>query len=260
MRWLVVTTMVWIGVSGGLCGAAPDQSGIDGRTSLNSNGGIEETDDLIGAWLDMIDRAGKAWLPQSDLMALADGPAVKRDSESWCGIFFRPEVNPYRASPAATLAIHRATADTADMIRYDYGSPAMRLRLYQTVDFALLRIEEGSVDVLKLSQDRRRMAITEIAAELLNKPPIAAAGSPKAWPFEFPNSIEDGSRFSTGASQEPQAMPSWASRVDGGIHAGQLYFLCFKRRRSGDGRVILLNSHHWFDGQAWAPYERPKRR
>jgi hypothetical protein len=261
MRWLAVTTTVWVGMSGGLCGAAPDQSAIDGRTGVKSNGGIEETDDLIGAWLNMIDRAGKAWLSQSHLTALADGAAVKQDSESWCGIFFRPEVNPHRANPAATLAIHHATADTADIIRYDYGSTAMRLRLYETVDFALLRIEEGRVDVLKLSQDRRRTTITELAGELLSKPSTATAGaSPEAWPFEFPNSIEDGSRFSTGASQEPQAMPSWASRVDGGIRAGQLYFVCFKRRRSGDGRVILLDSHHWFDGLAWAPYQGPKRR
>lgn len=61
-------------------------------------------------------------------------------------------------------------------------------------------------------------------------------------------------------------MPSWASRLDGGIRAGHLYFFCFKRRQSGDGSLILLNSRHWFDGQAWRPTnirrgdERPRPR
>lgn len=226
---------------------------------MTTNGEVEETDDLIGAWLNMIDSAEGAWIPQPDLKVLADGPAVKQDSERWCGIFFTPAVNPYRATPAATLAIHHATADTADIIRHEYVSTAMRLRMYETVDFAILRIEEG-LDVLKLSQDKRRAAIAETAGALLNRPPAATAGaSPETtWLFEFPKSIEEGSRFSTGASQEPQVMPSWASRVDGGIRTEHLYFLCFKRRQSGDGRLILLNSHHWFDGQAWAPYERPK--
>ena len=166
--------------------------------------------------------------------------------------------SPHVAKPAATLAIHHATADAADIIRYDYGSTAMRLRLYETVDFALLRIEEGGVDVLKLSQDKRQAAITTIAGGLLNRPAAANAGaSPEAtWLFKFPESIEDGSRFSTDASQEPQAMPSWASRCEWRIRAGHLYIFCFKRRQSGDGRLILLNDHHWFDGQAWVPYQR----
>lgn len=81
----------------------------------------------------MIDRAGGAWIAQPDLTALADGPAVKRDSEKWCGIFFKPEGNPHVATPAAALAVHHATADTADIIRCDYGSTAMRVRLYETV-------------------------------------------------------------------------------------------------------------------------------
>jgi hypothetical protein len=262
MRLPVVTITVGVVIFSGLCLVAPDQLGSQRRTGVKSNSGVEETDDLIGAWLNMIDRAGGAWIPQPDFTALADGAAVKQDSEMWCGIFFKPQVNPHAAKPAATLAIHHATADTADIIRYDYGSTAMRLRLYETVDFALLRIEEGGVDVLKLSQDKRQAAITTIAGGLLNRPAAANAGaSPEAtWPFQFPKSIEDGSRFSTDASQEPQAMPSWASRVDGGIRAGHLYIFCFKRRQSGDGRLILLNSHHWFDGQAWAPYQRPKGR
>lgn len=251
----VVRATAWAVMFIGFCMAAPDQTASQGRTGVNPNSGVEETDDLIGAWLNMIDRAAGAWLPRPDLNALPDGAAVKQDSEKWCGIFFKPEANPHEANPAAALMIHHATADTADIIRYDYGSAARRLRLYETVDFALLSIEQGGVDVLKLSQEKRPPAIAAIAGGLLNKPAPGAI-----WSFAFPQSIEDGFRFSTDASQEPQAMPSWASRVDGGIHAGHLYFVCFKRRQSGDGRLILLNSRHWFDGQAWAPYQRPKGR
>jgi hypothetical protein len=137
----------------------------------------------------------------------------------------------------------------------------MGLRLYETVDFVLLRIEEGGENVLKVSQDKRRDAIAAMAGLLLNPPPALKAGRPQAtWPFEFAGMIEDGSRFSTDASLEPLVMPSWASRVDGGIRAGHLYFVCFKKRQSGDGRLIMLNSHHWFDGKAWAPYQHPKQR
>ena len=251
----IIRTTAWAVVFSGLCMAAPDQSGSQGRTGVNRNSAVEETDDLIGAWLNMIDRAGSAWLPQADFTALADGAAVKQDSEKWCGIFFKPEANPHEAHPAAALMIHHATADTADIIRYDYGPAAKRLRLYETLDFVLLSMEQGGVEVLKLSQEKRPPAIAVIAQSLLNQP-----APQTAWSFAFPPSIENGSRFSTDASQEPQMMPSWASRVDGGIHAGHLYFVCFKRRQSGDGRLIFLNNRHWFDGQAWAPYQRPKGR
>lgn len=228
---------------------------------MKSKGVVEETDDRVGAWLNMIDRAEGTWIAQTDLTALPDGAAVQQDSEKWCGIFLKPEVNPHSANPAAALAIHHATGDTADILRYDYGSTPMRLRLYETVDFVLLRVEEGGGQVLKVSQDKRREAIAAMAGLLLTPPPPQKAGGSKAtWSFEFAGMIEDGSRFSTDASQEPVVMPSWASRVDGGIRAGHLYFVCFKKRQSGDGRLILLDSHHWFDGQAWAPYQSPKVR
>jgi hypothetical protein len=257
--WLKAS--VWIALFSGLCRAAPAQAGSHGRTALKSEGSVAETDDRVGAWLNMIDRAEGAWIAQTDFTALPDGATVRQDSEKWCGIFLKPEVNPHAANPAAALAIHHATADTADILRYDYGLTKMRLRLYETVDFVLLRIEEGGEDILKVSPDKRRDAIAAMAGLLLNPPPAAKAGRPEAtWSFEFSGIIEDGSRFSTDASQEPVVMPSWASRVDGGIFAQHLYFVCFKKRQSGDGRLIMLNSHHWFDGRAWAPYQNPKGR
>ena len=262
MSLLIARTTVWVVMFSGLCWVALGQSQRQGRTGVNDQDQVAETDDLVGAWLNMIDRAEGAWIPHPDLASLADGSAVKQDSEKWCGTFFKTEVNPHLANPTATLTVHEATADTADLIRYDYGASGMRLRVYESVDFAVLRIEEADVDILKLSQDKRSAAIAAVAARLLAKPATANGGAVAraSWPFKFPQSVEDGSRFSTDASQEPLTMPSWTSRVDGGIHAGHLYFLCFKTRQSGDGRLILLNSHHWFDGQAWAPYERPKGR
>ena len=259
MRPLAKTT-VSIALFCALGPAAPTQAGSQEKTSVKSKAVLEETDDLIGAWLNMVDRADPAWIAPANFTALPDGASVQLDSEKWCGVFFKPEANPHAAIPAATLAIHHATADTADILRYNYGSTTMRLRLYETVDFALLRIEEGA-DILHSSLDERPGAIADMARRLLNNPPATKAGAPPAtWSFQFTKVIEDGSRFSTDASQEPVVMPSWASRVDGGIHAGHLYFVCFKNRESGDGRLIMLDSHHWFDGQAWAPYQHRKRR
>jgi hypothetical protein len=232
-----------------------------GRKSMSNSSPVELTDDFIGAWLNMIDRAQTSWTPQPDLKALPDGAAVQQDSEKWCGIFFSPQANPHAANPVALIATHSATADTADIIRYDYAAPSFRFRLYETVDFALLTIEEGA-DILSFGPEKRVSAVQAVAARVLQPAPPqnAGASSERLWPFAFPKAIEDGARFSTDESQIPEAMPTWASRVDGGLRHGHLYFLCFKKRESGDGRVILLNSHHWFDGAAWAPYRQPKRR
>ncbi len=241
---------------------ASGQSAKHGGDSVNGNEAVEETDDLIGAWLDMIDRAGGGWVTMPDLKLLPDGQRVQLDSERWCALFFKPGADPHGATVMPAVEIHRATPDTADIIRYDYARGNMRLRLYETAVFALLRVEKAEIELLNLSQDKRPEGIASIAATLLNKPappgpvPVAAP----TWAFVFEGPIGEGSRFSTGASQDPHLMPSWTSRVDGGIRGGHLYFMCFKKRRSGDGRVILLNSHHWFDGQAWARYEgRPSR-
>ena len=218
---------------------------------MSDNTAVVETDDLVGAWLSMIDRAGDAWVLQKDLSTLPAGAAVQQDSETWCGIFFKPEFNPRAANPPSEIATHNATADTADIIRYNYRSEGLHLRVYETIDFAVLGIDDPRVDVLQLSQDKRTAGIAAAAAKFINMPAAV---------FRFPESIEDGARFSTDAAQEPVIMPSWASRIDGGFHAGRLFFLLFKTRQSGDGRVILLNSHHWFDGEAWAPHQAPKER
>jgi hypothetical protein len=218
---------------------------------VSDKNAVVETDDLVGAWLRMIDRAGDAWVSQKDLSTLPAGAAVQQDSETWCGIFFKPEFNPRAASPPSAIATHSATADTADIIRYDYRSKGLHLLVYETIDFALLRIDDPQVDVLQLSQDKRAAGIAAAAAKFINVPSAV---------FQFPKSIEEGARFSTDAAQEPVIMPSWTSRIDGGVHAERLFFLLFKTRQSGDGRVILLNSHHWFDGEAWAPYRAPKAR
>jgi hypothetical protein len=229
---------------------------------VNDNEAAQETDDLIGAWLNMIDRAGDAWVATPNLGLLPDGQRVQQDSEKWCALFLKPGADPHRAGAMPAIAIHRATPDTADIIRYDYAMGRTRLRLYETVDFVLLRVERAENELLNLSQDRIPGVITGIAGILLNKPapdgpvPVPA----QTWTFPFAGPIREGSRFSTGASQDPHLMPSWTSRVDGGIRGGHLYFMCFKKRRSGDGKLIMPDSHHWFDGQAWAPYEGPRPR
>lgn len=265
MRLILAGTMVvWPLILAGLGMGAAGQSAKHGRNTVNGDEAVQETDDLIGAWLNMIDRAGGAWVTVTDLKLLPDARRVQRDSEEWCALFFTAGANPHQADAMPVIAIHRATPETADIIRYDYASGNMRLRLYETVDFVLLRVEQTEVEPLNLHQDKIPAAITRISRILLNKP-APAAPSPvseeaQTWAFQFSPPIQEGSRFSTGASQDPHLMPSWTSRVDGGIRGGRLYFMCFKKRQSGDGRLIILNSHHWFDGQAWAPYEGPKPR
>jgi hypothetical protein len=251
--WTVVFWGLWVGSSG--------QSAKQGTNFVNGNETVKETGDLIGAWLDMIDRAKGEWVTVPDLKGLPDGQGVRHDSERWCALFCKPAADPHTAAAMPAIAIHRATPDTADIIRYDYAAGNMRLGLVETVDFVLLRVEHADIELLKLSQDDIPVAITSIAGMLLNKPsPVGpATGQAHAWAFPFTKPIQEGSRFSTGPSQDPHLMPSWTSRVDGGIRGGHLYFMCFKKRESGDGRLIMLNSHHWFDGQAWAPYKSERR-
>jgi len=134
---------------------ASGQSAKHGGDSVNGNEAVEETDDLIGAWLDMIDRAGVGWVTMPDLKLLPDGQRVQLDSERWCALFFKPGADPHGATVMPAVEIHRATPDTADIIRYDYARGNMRLRLYETAVFALLRVEKAEIELLNLSQDKR---------------------------------------------------------------------------------------------------------
>ena len=110
----------------------------------------------------------------------------------------------------------------------------MRLRLYETVRFLLLRIEEGGEDILKVSPDKRRDAIAAMAGLLLNPLPCGEGGQTRSnmvvrvlWDHRRRLTLFDG-RLS-GTSRD--AVMGVA--VDGGIFAQHLYFVCFKKRQIG---------------------------
>ena len=87
--------------------------------------------------------------------------------------------------------------------------------------------------------------------------------APYEWTFHFPADIGEGVRFSTNPESACDRMWSWAYRVDGGIHEGRLYFLCFKKREMTSGKMVTLDGQHWFDGKCWAALQsgpRDKRR
>lgn len=229
------------------------------RTNMSENATVDEKFNLIIVWLNMIDRIGpEGFVIASNLRELPDRTRVQRDSETWCGRFLKPAVNPHNLTLKPRLSIHRSTTDTADVLSYESAAGGLGFRVYETVDFVLLRIEQMQPDLLSLAEDKTPGAIVSVAEATLNMrgTALTALGREKQynWVFTFTRPVKEGSHFSTDASKDPHTMSSWADRVDGGIHNKHLYFMCFKRRESGDGKLVLLDSHHWFDGRCWSAY------
>ena len=202
----------------------------------NKSAGRAFADELERCWLAAVDRVEK-YTPVRDFGELP--PEALASSCFWCSSLFPSCADPHEPALSARVSVHVATAETLDLIKYDYLVNGISATLIEGRNFALLRVARESVDILALPPGERSAEIRRIAAAI-----FSGEGRPPVGTFALPKTIKEGSRFSTAPSANPLFLATWSDRIDGGIHRGGLYFLCYKRVPQ---LVGFLNAHAWFD-------------
>jgi hypothetical protein len=219
----------------------------------DQGGSNPAAEELVSQWLGVVRRA-TGFVEVKDLAQLPDGARVAQDSQSWTGRFLTPAANPYSV-PGVRRSIHHATEDTFDVVRHEYEAANQRLVVEETVNFVLVTVDAPLESLQTGNENAKQDEINRVAAVVLKMAGTMVGQNlqpaPYVWTFRFPAALREGSRFSTDPGQDPRRMWSWASRVDGGIHQGRLYFLCFKKPESTSGRYLTPDGQHWFDGRCW---------
>jgi len=220
---------------------------------------LEQSD--VAEWVEMIDQ-----LPPGDFAPLAsfddleDGTRVKMDSMNWFEQMLRSTVNPYWIPPAfVRRSVHTARGDLPDVLRHEIELDDVAISLFETVEFALIRVDRMERDVLALPSEERPGAFLRRVNEIVALQGIETRRDGEKAPYAIalpvPDAVAEGLHFSTAPGRAPHTLHSWTERVDAGVRGGRIYVLAFKAR-GGGGRVMFLDPRHWFDGACWAPYER----
>jgi hypothetical protein len=225
----------------------------------------EET--LVG-WQQALDRAEKdGFKPLTSVGSLPDGARVELSSREWTARFLRPAFDPWQTRSKVERTVHEGTVDTPDVLRHRFvvtlreapDKPPVEYAVTVTETTHTLRadVEQKGLDLASLGEDARAAAIGALADRVVpmsgSYPGAMGESRPYAWVFKHGPLVE-GARFSTNPGAEVILMKSWADRFDGGIQGGHVYFVGFKRI-TGTGRIVILDSSHWFDGKCWAPFE-----
>jgi hypothetical protein len=234
-----------------------EQNGAKKPMTPERNTAAPVDDEQISQWLEAVWAADPATYEDvQDLHSLPDDARVEQNSRDWAARFFSAEANPYNQKPAARRAIHRATADTFDVVLHDYHFEDMHLLVYETLNFFVVAIDQSGKAISETDEPDRSRYINQLAYRTLKMQGTMVGpdlkDAPYEWIFHFPASIGEGVRFSTNPEVSVRRMWSWAYRVDGGIHEGRLYFLCFKKPEMTSGKMVTLDGQHWFDGKCWA--------
>jgi hypothetical protein len=192
---------------------------------------------IVARWLAEVDEATLASF--TALADLAELPAQARaESRYWCDEVLSPDHNPYDA-PGARHGHRRAAGGAQDLLRHAYTAKGLGLTVVEGRNFLLVQVDPRSLDVLALAPPRR--------AALGGGPPRRGGWPPRgrAFRFQVPHAIDEGARFSTDDTADPLLLAAWSERVEGGIHRGRLYFLCYKKVAQ---RVGFVGEDGWFDG------------
>jgi hypothetical protein len=229
----------------------------------NDSPATPANEELISQWLGIV-LGVRAYEDISDLSTLPDGQAVRLDSERWADTFFTAAANPHRQK-MSRMSVHRATKETLDIIRHEYSTGSTPLVVRETVNMILITVARPFPDLAARGEAEKRAAISGTAAAVLMMRGTYIAqnleDAPYTWNFRFPALLKEGVRFSTDPAQDLHRIWSWAGRLDGGIDLeGRLYFIAYKMREATSGRVMIPDGQHWFDGQCWAVFDRPRDR
>jgi hypothetical protein len=196
----------------------------------------------------------------STLAELVDGERVELDSRQWAETFFVELASPWRPFSRRDRSFLAAgVGGPVDVLLHEYQVGQRALRVYETAESVFVSLEDL---VLGPLPEERRQQVADVTAALFKMEGTRsgrAGRTPYKWAFQLDgNDLVEGTTFSSAPEVSVSFMESWANRVGGGIKAGRLYFLLWKRRESGDGRWIRLNEAHWFDGACWTSLQRGK--
>jgi hypothetical protein len=232
------------------------------KTSQPFPAGAFEATDKVLAMLARLAPDAFVELPRFD--ELRDGAAVEQDSRTWAARFFRAGANPYEATPAPRRTAHVASADSADLLRHELGLGELGLTITESVRWVLVSIHAPNLPELGANDHATAQAIADLGEQVLlmagtHRDPFGQVANYQ-WTLQYQAPLREGSRFTTIPLAEPRLLRSYAERLDGGIERGLPFFLGYKARPSGDGRLVFLDARHWFDGECWEPYERSPRR
>jgi len=238
--------LVMLAVALATChGAARQEKPVDAEQQIL----MKEADNLIIAWLDAVDRATAAGFVRVE--RLDQLPAQARaDSVHWAQYFFTDASSPHNPALQLAHSFHLARADTPDLVRHDYRAAALALRVVESRNYTFVFIEQPPI--LETAAEKRKAVVEQTAHAVLRMDDARWPQLAHTWRFVLPALVEEGTRFSTRPTELPEGMPSWTSRVDGGVHHGELYFLCYKKRDQMQG---FLNSQSWFDPEFRSQHE-----
>jgi hypothetical protein len=186
-------------------------------------------DELVTIWLDSIDRVEtNAYKP---VMFEALPAAVRGDSSLWADRFFTDAANPHNHKAAVKWTYHLSTESTPDILRGEHIVQKYALEVIETRSYLITRVRGTA--------PQSRSAVLAAAEDLLRRPESTAT-----WSFQFPEVLNEGSRFSTNPTVGPLRITTWEDRTDGGVRGGVLYFLRFKKSFELLGYPDL---RRWFD-------------
>ncbi len=229
--------------------------------------------------LEYFERAVRmGFVPFKGWESISASGAVQGESERWMNVFLTDRANPYHAGARVTRWAHHHTTNTDDVLRQDVvfhvedtaERPGLdiSLRILEAADVIFISVTPPKgQEILKLPLERRAEEATFYADQILRRTGtfqryMGGAGT-VAYTWTFLHSpLEEGVWFSTDATEDSALMLFWASRVDGGISNGRLFFWCWKKPEMTSGKKFWeLDGKHWFDGEAYrqlnAPHQYP---
>jgi hypothetical protein len=191
--------------------------------------------DFVAYWLDRVAAVEpKDWR--------ATGPAgldkgLRSETATWCGRHLAADADPYRRKkgPLPEASVSKPGSPeakpTIDLLRTRYDIDDLPAELIEGRNFTLARV--AAETVLRGSPQARKTELLRLAGVLLSR----------SWPFQLPESLEEGSQFTSNPARRPGKVDAWEDQAMGGIRQGQLWFLCF---RKVPGVSSYLNDMQWF--------------
>ncbi|MEE2829147.1 MAG: hypothetical protein VX498_08160 [Myxococcota bacterium] len=187
---------------------------------------------------------------------LPDGSSVAEDSRGWCHRIFAEGVSPWREGSGAERSVRRGSGTKADLLRHHWSSGEHRLELVESIEWLFLRVQPKDGGAPASWEEARRWLDAVLRTKGVEYDSFGQE-RPYELGFRFEGPVTDGAGFSTPKTAPNELTESWTDRVDGTLERGGLSLLVHKRRSQSSGRLIFLDSKHWFDGQAWESYRAP---
>lgn len=190
-----------------------------------------------------------AFVPIEDVEQLP--PDVRGDSLMWSQRFFAEMANPYNEALTVRRSLNLATDQSTDLLRHEYTVDDLSLVVIETNNFTIISIKGTAAGVLALPEPARAVAVNTLAQRVL-----MMRGDDYHWEFDYPNTIKDGTHFSTAPDVDPWMLSPWSQRADGGLRGDDVYFLCFKKYEQTSGYEDMET---WFDDEFRAQHQNAKQ-